>query len=286
MPIPISVLIPTYNEEIHIEHCIRSVQGWTTEIFVVDSFSTDRTVELARALGATVVQHEFKYPAQQKNWAMQNLPFTNDWLLLLDADERVPAELRDEITQVVAADGSGHDGFWCRYRLIFYDRWIRHCGWYPTWILRLVRRSKARFEDRVVDEHAIVDGSTARLHNDLLHHSLHDMTFWIAKHNKYSSQNARIYYDLERNPRADLVPARLIGTQAERKRFIKERIWPHLPFRAFALFLYMYFFRLGFLDGREGFIFCYMHAIFQQFNIVKLWELERQHHSNPKFISE
>jgi glycosyltransferase involved in cell wall biosynthesis len=275
-PIPLSVLIITYNEELHIEHCIKSVQEWSSQIFVVDSFSTDRTVEIATRMGATVVSHEFRYPAQQKNWALQNLRFENEWLLLLDADERVPAVLRDEITRVVTEDSKKYDGYWMRYRFIFYDRWIKHCGWYPSWYLRLVRQPKTRFEDRTVDEHAIVSGPVGYLENDLLHQSLQDMTAWIAKHNKYSSQNARIYFDLsQKGERADLVPPRLFGTQAERKRFIKERIWPHLPGRAILYFFYMYVFRLGFLDGRQGFIFCYMHAIFQQFNIVKLWELQR-----------
>lgn len=275
MSLKLSVLIITYNEELHIEHCLRSVQELASEVFVVDSYSTDRTVEMAAALGARVVQHPFKNYADQKRWALANLPFGNEWLLLLDADERVPAELRDEISHIVEEDSTEYDGYWVRYRLMFYGRWIKHCGWYPTWILRLVRRSKARFEDRAVDEHAIVDGPVGYLQNDLLHMSLQDFTFWIAKHNQYSSYNAKINFDLSKQKSSNSLPPRLLGTQAERKRFIKERIWPHLPGRAIIFFLYMYVFRLGFLDGREGFIFCYMHAIFEQFNIVKLWEMQR-----------
>ncbi len=275
MPLKLSVLIITYNEELHIEHAIRSVQNWASEIHVVDSYSTDRTVELATALGAQVVQHPYVNYADQQNWALANLPFESEWLLLLDADERVPSDLRDEIAQVVQTNSPEYDGYWMRYRLMFYGRWIKHCGWYPTWILRLVRRSKARIEERSVDPHAIVDGPVGYLQNDLLHMSLQDLTFWIDKHNKYSSYNAKIYFDLLHGDKHDSLPPNIFGTQAERKRFIKERIWPHLPGRAFLLFLYMYIFRFGFLDGKQGFIFCYMHAIFQQFNIVKLWELER-----------
>jgi glycosyltransferase involved in cell wall biosynthesis len=282
MAIPLSVLIPTYNEEINLEDCMRSVVGWAGEIFVVDSFSTDRTVEIAKRYGAHVVQHEFHYPAQQRNWAIKNLPFKYDWLLMLDADERVSPELRDEIIDVVKEDGGGLDGFWMRYRLIFYGKWIRHCGWYPTWILRLVRHSKAKWEDRAVDEHIILDGRAGYLKNDLIHENLRDMEFWIAKHNNYSTQNAIIYYNTIQGKTSGSVRSRLLGNQAERKRFIKERIWPFLPCRSILFFIYLYIFRLGFLDGKQGLIFCLMQGIFQEFVTIKLWELKNYKGDAPR----
>jgi len=283
MKVPVSVLVITYNEELHIGACLRSVAGWADEIFVVDAHSTDATRRIAEAEGARVVEHDFEYPAQQKNWALQNLPFRNEWVLLLDADEHVPPELRDETAALIVSDGNGCDGFWMRYRLIFYGKWIRHCGWYPSWILRLARRSKMRFEDRPVDEHLIVDGPTGRLSHDLLHESRRDLAFWIAKHNRYSSQNARLYFDLRRGRAAgDTMQPRLAGGQAERKRYIKERIWPHLPGRGILFFLYMYIFRLGFLDGYRGLMFCAMHGMFQQFITYKVWELERETESQPR----
>jgi glycosyltransferase involved in cell wall biosynthesis len=274
MNAPVSVLILTYNEEANLPGCLASVAELSDDVHVVDSFSTDRTVEIARQYGAGVVQHEFAYPAQQKNWALDNMRFKHEWLLVLDADERVPQDLRAEIAQVVQTDGDGKDGFWMRYRLIFYGKWIRHCGWYPTWILRLVRRGKVRWEDRPVDEHAIVSGALGRLQHDIIHESQRDMHFWIAKHNGYSTHNARIFA-VEAQRSADGLKPRLWGNQAERKRFIKQRIWPHLPGRALLFFLHMYFIRLGFLDGVHGFHFCVMHAIFQQFVVVKQWEQER-----------
>lgn len=270
MKAPVSVLILTYNEELNLPDCLASATELSDDVHVVDSFSTDQTVEIAEHRGTHVVQHAFAYPAQQKNWALDNLPFKYEWLLVLDADERVPEYLRAEIADVVRADGHGKDGFWMRYRLMFYGKWIRHCGWYPTWILRLVRRGKVQWEDRPVDEHAVVAGDVGRLRHDIIHESLRDMDFWIAKHNVYSSHNARIYSSSGGAP-ADGITASWLGNQAERKRFIKQHIWPHLPGRAFFFFLYMYFFRLGFLDGRHGFHFCVMHAIFQQFVVVKQW---------------
>ena len=271
MKAPVSVLILTYNEELNLPDCLAGATELSDDVHVVDSFSTDQTVQIANQYCASVIQHEFAYPAQQKNWALDNLPFKYEWLLVLDADERVPEDLRAEIAEVVQSDGNGRDGFWMRYRLMFYGKWIRHCGWYPTWILRLVRRGEVRWEDRPVDEHAVVTGSVGRLQHDIIHESLRDMHFWIAKHNGYSTHNARIYA-LTGSDRADGVTPSWLGNQAERKRFIKQYIWPHLPGRSFFFFLYMYFFRLGFLDGLHGFHFCVMHAVFQQFVVVKQWE--------------
>jgi len=274
MKIPVSVLIPTYNEELNLADCLASISDWVGEIIVIDSFSTDRTTEIAQSYGARVVSHVFHTPARQKNWALDNLPIQNEWILFLDADERVPPDLRDEIIAVVNQGACGFDGFWMRRRFMFYGKWIRHSGWYPVWLLRLVRRSKARWEDRAVDEHIILDGEAGYLNNDLIHEDMRDISFWIEKHNRYASQNAQIYYHLLQGEQSNGVSPTLFGSQTERKRFIKEHIWPYLPGRGLLFFLYLYIFRLGFLDGKHGFIFCMMHGIFQQFITVKLWELK------------
>lgn len=270
---PVSVIIITHNEEAHIEKCVLSVSQWADQVFVVDSFSSDRTVELAKRTGAEVVENSFESPAQQKNWALENLPIKHDWTLFLDADEWVPDELRDEMIQAIADAADDVTAFKMRYRLIFYGKWIRHSGWYPVWITRLVRRSVSRWERRRVDEHIITNGRVARLEHDLIHESLHDMYRWIEKHNRYSEANAQEYALILRREPGDRLPAKAFGSQAERKRFIKERIWPYLPGRALVYFFYLYVFRRGFLDGRRGLIFCVMHAIFEHFNTMKLWEL-------------
>lgn len=285
MTAPVSVLILTYNEEDNLPACLASVAELSDDVHVVDSFSTDGTLEIARRYGASIVQHAFSYPAQQKNWALDHLPFKHEWLLVLDADESLPSDLQSEIATVVEADGNGNDGYWMRYRLIFYGKWIRHCGWYPTWILRLVRRGKVRWEERPVDEHAIISGTVGRLQNDIVHESQRDMHFWIAKHNVYSTHSARIFA-LACDAGADGVRPRLLGNQAERKRFIKQRIWPHVPGRALLFFLYMYFFRRGFLDGVHGFHFCVMHGIFQQFVVIKQWERNQHQFRVPAGSSQ
>ena len=144
----VSVLIPTLNEEVNLPDCLASVGGWADDVWVVDSYSGDRTVEIAREAGANLVQHVFEGYAEQKNWALENVPFRGGWVLILDADERVLPGLATEITSIVGADGNGYDGFYLNRKLIFYGKWIRHCGWYPSWNLRLFRNGHGRYEQR------------------------------------------------------------------------------------------------------------------------------------------
>lgn len=282
MRAPISVLVPTYNEEMNIAQCLSSVLGWADEVFVVDSFSTDRTVEIAKQMGATVVQHKFEGYAEQKNWAMDSLPFRNDWLLILDADEYVTAGSRDELAELARANGAGFDGFQINRRFIFYGKWIKHCGWYPSWHLRFFKHKLGRYENRPVDEHVIVKGKVGKLKQDLIHRDCRDMDWWISKHNRYATLNAIAYEQIEKKELQDeRIRPRFFGTQAERRRFVKENIWRHLPMRSILFFLYLYVFRLGFLDGRKGFVFCAMHGIFEHMKVIKQWELSHLQELKP-----
>ncbi|MBZ5524455.1 MAG: FkbM family methyltransferase [Acidobacteriia bacterium] len=273
LKVPVSVLVPAYNEEIHLRQCIRSVADWVDEIYVVDSFSNDRTVEIAEQLGARCIQHAFAGYARQKNWALENLPFRNEWVLILDADERVSDDLRDEITAMFTGNSLSCDGYYLNRRVMFYGKWIRHCGWYPNWNLRLFKHALGRYEDRAVDEHVLLQGKAGYCRRDLIHEDLRDMESWIAKHNCYSTLNAETYARMMESGSSGGIKPRFFGNHAQRKRFIKEKIWTRLPGRAFLYFLYLYVFRLGFLDGRHGLRFCVMRGIFEQFNTVKLWEL-------------
>jgi glycosyltransferase involved in cell wall biosynthesis len=277
----VSVLIPTFNEELNLQDCLRSVIKWADDVWLVDSFSTDRTLEIASGFGAKVVQHVYEGPAQQKNWALENINFSNEWVLIVDADERVSPELAIEIKEIVSADGNGHDGFYVNRRFIFYGKWIKHCGWYPSWNLRLFRHRLGRYENREIHEHVILNGKVGYCKHDLIHEDLRDMTFWIEKHNRYSTHEAReINRLLQGQERTTVAPSFWRGG-IERKRFIKERIWPYVPGKPFVFFLYLYLFRLGFLDGKQGLNFCIMQGVFQEFNVMKLWELEDYKHSAP-----
>jgi glycosyltransferase involved in cell wall biosynthesis len=252
---PVTVVVLTHNEEINIGRCLRSVQGWAAEIFVVDSLSTDRTAEIARRLGAQVVPHAFTGFADQRNWALDHLPVTQEWLLFLDADEWVPAPLRVEIAEHLAAGGGRVDGY-CIPRLHrFLGRWLRHGGLYPTYQLRLFRRGRARCEQRLVDEHFIVDGPTATLRSDLLTEDRKGIGPWIDRHNRYAALEAREMAG--EGFASGRLSGRLGGSQAERKRWIRHRLWNRLPLytRPFVLFVYRYVLRGGFLDGRAGLVY-------------------------------
>jgi glycosyltransferase involved in cell wall biosynthesis len=273
MTTPVSVLIPTLDEELNLPECLQSV-SWADEIFVVDSFSHDRTLEIARSYGAHVVQHAFESYSRQKNWALDCLPFRNEWVLIVDADERVPADLRWEIQQALAT--AAYDGYYLNRRVIFLGTWVRHAGWYPSWNLRLFRHRLGRYDDREVHEHVVLNGRVGYLRNDLLHEDRRGLEAFISRHNRYSTLEsiARRKAELDAPDRARL-PVGLLASPVQRKRFLRERIWPAVPAKPVVLFVYMYILRRGFLDGRAGLALCVFHA-FQEFMVgLKLNELRR-----------
>jgi glycosyltransferase involved in cell wall biosynthesis len=277
MTTPLSVLVPTLNEELNLAACLASVQ-FADEIFVVDSFSTDRTVEIARAHGATVVQHAWENYSRQKNWALDSLPLRNEWLLIVDADERVTDELRIELQSLLTSprDGMLCDGYYVNRKFMFLGTWIRHAGWYPSWNLRLFRHRLGRYDDREVHEHVLLDGRVGYLRHDLLHDDQRDLEAYVARHNRYSTLEAAARFKVERGAadRARL-PVSFLASPVQRKRFLRERVWPAVPAKPVALFLYMYLVRQGFRDGRAGLALCVFHA-WQEFMVgLKLAELRR-----------
>lgn len=265
----VSFLIPTFNEERNIKCTLDSV-NWADEVFIIDSFSTDRCLEIAKKYpNVKIYQHKFENYANQKNWALDNLPFSNEWVFILDADERITSELRDEIKNIVQTPNNKTNGYYANRRFIFLGKWIKHCGWYPSWNLRLFKQGKARYEKRTVNEHMIVDGSVGFLKNDMIHENHKGIKDWIAKHNRYSTFEAQENYFKKKSKSS----GRLFGDVMERRRFLKNLFYK-LPFRPFLRFFYMYFLKLGFLDGSMGFIYCVLKAI-QEFHInVKLKEVK------------
>ena len=279
MSVCLTVLIISRNEERNIAPCLESVR-WAAEVFVVDSLSTDRTVEIAENLGAKVYSHQFEGYANQRNWALKNLPFMNEWVLMLDADERVPAALADEIANVISTDSGAKAGYCLKLRLFFLGRWLKHGGLYPTWLLRLFKRGCVRIEERPINEHAIVNGEVGYLRNPFDHCDHRPLSAWIAKHDRYAEMEAEEYLR-ERFGEGYQVslPARLWGAQAERKRWLKLRLWNRLPLllRPFLFFFRNYLLKGGFLDGREGFIYHVLWSFWVRFLIdVKITERQRQ----------
>jgi hypothetical protein len=219
-------------------------------------------------LGAEVYESSFESFGAQRNWALTAVAWKQPWILVLDADERVSPQLRQEIEEAVTAVRP-KSAYAVRFRFVFYGQWIRHC-WYGTWIVRLFQHHKARYEARGVHEHMIVDGELGWLQGDLIHNDFHNMDRWIEKHNCYATLEA----DETIASAENRLRGRLFGDRVERRRFFKEQ-WKRLPFRPLWLFLYLYIGRLGFLDGALGFRFCVMKAIFEGLVTAKIWEKKR-----------
>lgn len=272
---PVDVLILTYNEEANLPHALRSVAGWANRVFVVDSGSTDATELVAREGGADVVRHPWEGYAGQKNWALDELPFESPWVFILDADEAVTPELRDEIARICArpVEDVAEAGFYVNRYLIFMGARIRHCGYFPSWNLRLFKRGAARYEERPVHEHMVLQGRAGHLKGLLSHEDRRGLEYYVAKHNRYSTLEAEtIFFGRDGSPAG--VQPRLTGNAVERRRFFKTRIYPHLPLRSFGRFVWMYFIRLGFLDGVAGLRFCLLIASHELFTTLKLRELQ------------
>jgi len=273
----VAVVLLTYNEELNLPHALASVTGWADEVFVLDSLSTDATVRIAKDTGAIVVEHAFEDYAKQRNFALDRLPITSEWILFLDADEWLPDQIKQEISRVIESDPV-QNGFFLNRRFIWMGAWIRR-GYYPSWILRLFRRGKGRCEDRAVNEHMIVEGATGHIASDFIHEDRKGVDAWIAKHNGYATREA---LELLREPLATdrhAVEPRLFGPQAARKRWLRERIWNRMPplVRPFFFFVYRYILRGGFLDGKAGFTFHFLQALWYPLLIdIKYLEFRKQ----------
>ena len=274
----LTVIILAQNEQKNIERSVSSVRSVAKRIVVVDSGSTDNTIELAEKNGAEVVSHSpFVNYATQFNWAIDNTDIDTKWILRLDADEQVTPELANEIENALHThDSDDVNGFEVRCRIFFLGRWIKHGGTYPLIIPRIFRRGFGRVEMRKMDEHTLIEGKTLRLENDLVHHDFKSLYDWIDKHNKYSARECQDYYERKQES-SEQIKGNLVGNQRQRKRFLKNGVYYNLPpfFRAHIYFIYRYYLRMGFLDGKEGKIFCYLQAYWYRFLVdAKIYEEE------------
>jgi glycosyltransferase involved in cell wall biosynthesis len=275
----LTVLILTFNEEKHIERAIASIRSIAETVIVIDSYSTDRTVELAKKAGARILQNKFVTQSQQFRWALENSNVSSEWLLRLDADEYIMADLADEI--VCRLPKLAHDitGVNLKRRHIFMGRWIRHGGRYPLLMLRLWRNGKVQMEQRLMDEHLLlIEGNAISFDGGFVDHNLNDISSFIEKHNGYTTREAveviARKYDLHFP-----IPAAFRGGafQTKAKRFISDRLFNVLPFGivSTAYFLYRYIILLGFFDGTEGLIYHFMQGYWYRFLIgAKVIEIE------------
>jgi glycosyltransferase involved in cell wall biosynthesis len=262
---PVSVIVPVKNEAENLKRCLPAL-AWADEVFVVDSQSNDETEEVSLAHGARVVQFHFNgsYP-KKKNWALDQLPLANEWVLIVDADEVVLPELAAEITRRIASDEA--DGYYLNARYYFLGRRIRHCGYSSCWNLRLFKHRLGRYEkmpdctggrtgDNEAHEHVELAGRALSLAGALEHHAYPTIATWVEKHNRYAIWEAALAERFLNEP----VP-RTIGGVQRFKRRLKKIAW-RLPMRPLVRFVYAYFLRLGFLDGKPGLIFCSLLAFY------------------------
>lgn len=272
----IDVLIITFNESLNLPHCLGALAGWTRRIFVVDSGSTDGTQDIARSFGAEVVHHDWEGYARQKNWALHNLPFESDWILIVDADEVITGDVRKRLEEIASRPASSvhENGFFINRVTYFMGRPIRHCGYFPSWNLRFFRRGKGFYEDREVHEHVIIEDPVGYVKEPMIHDDRRGLEHYIAKHNRYSTLEARAIFEEIGGVRGRAREAN-ITADTRRRRWLKRNVMPHVPFPGFWRFMYMYILQLGILDGRAGFEFCRFIAMYDSMVALKLRELRR-----------
>jgi glycosyltransferase involved in cell wall biosynthesis len=287
---PVTVLVPTLNEEADLPACLQRLR-WAEQVIVLDSGSTDQTMPIAQALGAEVIRFDYARHAptgwpKKRNWALDHAPIRHDWVLLNDADELVPAALARQVADVVtgaALPKNPGDGraFWINRRFVFHGRWVRFGGYYPAWNLRLFRKDLGRFErlttvgdtrsgDMEVHEHvklAPEAGEAGFLDFDLEHREIADFAEWVEKHNRYSSWEAAV----ARQGLDDGIPARFFGTPQQRRRWLK-RAARRLPLRPTLRFWYHFGLRQGFREGRLGLHLARMLAAYEAMTLAKIDE--------------
>ena len=276
----ISVVILTYNEELHIERCIKSLLPVVKEIFIIDSFSTDKTVEIAERLGAKVYQNPWINYALQFQWGLDNCPIETEWVMRMDSDEYILPELQNEISDKIQNIQEDTSGIYIKRRVYFKDKWIKHGSYYPTWLLRIWRYKDGHIEQRWMDEHIkLTKGETIQFENDLVDDNLNDLTWWTTKHNNYATREAvDILNIIHEFINYDEVNSNFFGTQEERKRFLKKK-YANLPLftRPFIYFLWRYFIKLGFLDGKQGLIWHFLQGFWYRFLVdAKIYEIEKK----------
>lgn len=268
----VSVLVLTLNEETNIACCLDTV-AWSDDIVVLDSYSADLTIDIARAKGARVEQRKFDDWSSHQNWAVANIKFKYPWVLYIDADELCGDELAKEILEL-AVPNSEYSAFRIRRKDYFQGTWLKHAQLYPTWLVRLFRPESIRYE-RLVNPVAVVEGKTGALQGHIDHYPFsHGVGHWIARHNRYSDLEAKEWMKSRFENRVALRQITSRDPNIQRKA-LKEMFY-RLPARPLVKFIYYFFARRGFLDGKAGFAYSTLQAIYEYMIVLKVYELERR----------
>jgi len=277
--VPVSILIPIRNEAANLPRCLQSI-AWADEIYVVDSVSTDGSIQISEDHGANVIQFDFNgtWP-KKKNWALENLPFKHPWVFILDADEELLPDAEEELRAIVTQPKPPIAGYWINRRFWFMGKWLKH-AYYPNWNLRLFLHRSGRYEqltsvetasgDNEVHEHVVVDGATAHLKTEMNHYAFPNIGVFIEKHNRYSNWEARVALDHYLHGSDSSLQNKQVGSRRKLKSLTRK-----LPFRPTLRFLYVYLYQKGFLDGVEGYYFARLHAVYEFLCVAKTAELKK-----------
>ena len=277
--VPISILIPIRNEASNLPRCFQSIT-WADEVFVVDSKSTDGSIQISEDHGARVVQFAFNgtWP-KKKNWALENLPFKHPWVFILDADEELTPDAEQEFRAIVSQAEPAIVGYWINRRFHFMGKWLRH-AYYPNWNLRLFLHRLGRYEqltsvetasgDNEVHEHVVVNGATGHLKTEMNHYAFPNIGVFVEKHNRYSNWEARVALDRFLHTSDASLQSKQVGLLRRLKALSHK-----LPFRPTLRFLYVYLYQKGFLDGIEGYYFARLHAMYEFLCVAKTVELKQ-----------
>jgi glycosyltransferase involved in cell wall biosynthesis len=275
----LAVVLLTFNEEMHLARALNSIAGLASEVFVIDSFSTDSTVQIARSLGATVLQNPFVNYSKQFRWGLENAPITAEWICRLDADEYFEPDLTKRLREQLPTLPAEVTGVNLKRKHIFMGRWIRHGGRYPLLLLRVWRKGKAEIEDRWMDEHiALTSGVSVTIDGGFCDHNLKNLTYFVEKHNNYASREAVEILNQKYNLFAEWGAGQQLNRQAAFKRRLKNNIYNRISFSFGPLiyFIVRYIFQLGFLDGKEGLIYHFLQGYWYRFLVgAKAEEYDR-----------
>lgn len=284
----LTVVILTKNEENNLRKCIDSFNGVAKRFVIVDSFSTDGTKELcllikkelkSSSIDLDFYENKWISYSNQFNWGLDNTNINTKWTMRMDADEELLPQLAKEIENKLSSLDDSIGGIVINRRLIFMGKWIKHGGRYPERILRIFKTGKARCEMKLMDEHMILsEGKTVNFENDLIDNNTKSLEWWTAKHNWYSNREVQDYQALMSNSLDSSINNNSSSRQAKIKRIVKNSGYYKLPsfFRAHIYFIYRYYFRLGFLDGKEGKIFHFLQAYWYRFLVdAKIYECEK-----------
>ncbi len=281
--LPISLIILTYNEELNLDKCLSSAKGFVNEIIILDSYSDDRTLEIASKYTKRIYKNEFITHAKQWKWSLDNIKIKNEWVLGLDADQTISDKLKNDLASSFSEDSiNNYEGIYVRRKQVFLGKWIKYGGYYPKYLLKLFKKDKVVIdESELLDHHFTINGKTLTIESDIIENNLkeNNLSFWFKKHINYAEKLA-----IESiNRGKDTKREKVINNNPDQRTARLKNVYSHLPLfiRPFIYFTWRYLFQLGFLDGTRGFIFHFFQSLCFRFIVdAKIYELRKINKNN------